>query len=277
MNDWNPCTPVKLLWMRRDLLWQFTKRNVQTGFRGSYLGVFWVVLGPLMMLGLYSFVFGVVFGGGFEGVLDGGERVRLEGVDYALGIFLGLSVLNLVSGSLASCSTLIVSNPNFVKKVVFPLEILPVAQVGNLLFNFMISLLLCLAGLMILGPGLSVTFLWIPFILFPVILIIAGIGWLVSALGVFFRDLAQLTQIIGMILLYASGVFYSVSMVPPNFWQFLRFNPILQVIDQLRRVALWQVEPNLVKIGVLWLVGLFFFQLGYWVFRRLRPDFADVL
>ena len=122
MNDWNPYTPVKLLWMRRDLLWQFTKRNIQTGFRGSYLGVFWVVLGPLMMLGLYSFVFGVVFGGGFESIQNGGERVRLEGVDYALGIFLGLSVLNLVSGALASCSTLIVSNPNFVKKVVFPLE-----------------------------------------------------------------------------------------------------------------------------------------------------------
>jgi lipopolysaccharide transport system permease protein len=203
--------------------------------------------------------------------------VRLEGVDYALGIFLGLSVLNLVSGALASCTTLIVSNPNFVKKVVFPLEILPVAQVGNLLFNFLISLLLCLVGMALLGPGLSLMFLWIPLILFPVILIIAGIGWLISALGVFFRDLAQLTQILGMILLYASGVFYSVSMVPASFWQFLRFNPILQVIDQLRRVALWQIEPSLVKIGILWLVGLLIFQFGYWVFSRLRPDFADVL
>ena len=129
----------------------------------------------------------------------------------------------------------------------------------------------------LLGPGLSLMFLWIPLILFPVILIIAGIGWLISALGVFFRDLAQLTQILGMILLYASGVFYSVSMVPASFWQFLRFNPILQVIDQLRRVALWQIEPSLVKIGILWLVGLLIFQFGYWVFSRLRPDFADVL
>ena len=187
MSDWNPWTPIRLLWKRRDLLWQFTKRNVQTGFRGSYLGILWVVLGPLLMLGVYTFVFGVVFGGGFETTLEG-ETIRKEGVDFALGIFLGLSVLNLISGVLGSCSTLIVSNPNFVKKVVFPLEVLPVAQVGNLLFHYVVCLLLCLAGMFLLGDGLSANCVWLPLVVAPVALMALGIGWLLSALGVFFRE-----------------------------------------------------------------------------------------
>ena len=276
MSDWNPWTPIRLLWKRRDLLWQFTKRNVQTGFRGSYLGILWVVLGPLLMLGVYTFVFGVVFGGGFETTLEG-ETIRKEGVDFALGIFLGLSVLNLISGVLGSCSTLIVSNPNFVKKVVFPLEVLPVAQVGNLLFHYVVCLLLCLAGMFLLGDGLSANCVWVPLVVAPVALMALGIGWLLSALGVFFRDLAQLTQVFGMVLLYASGVFYSASMIPPKFWMFLRLNPVLHVIDQLRQLVLWQTGPDWGKVGLLWLSGIIIFQIGFWIFQKLRMDFADVL
>ncbi len=277
MADLNPLTPIMLLWKRRELLWQFTKRNVQTGFRGSYLGAFWLVISPLLMLGLYTFVFGVVFGGSFENTSAAGEKIKLAGINYALGIFLGLSVLNLITGVLGSSSTLITFNPNFVKKVVFPLEILPVAQAGNLIFQFGISLLLCFAGLIFLGPGASPLMLWTPLILFPVVLIALGVGWLLSALGVFFRDLAQLTQFVGMLLLYASGVFYSTSMIPAKFWLFLKWNPILHIIDQLRKTALWQVEPDYVSLGFLWISGFLIFQVGFWVFRRLRPDFADLV
>ncbi len=277
LQDWNPATPARSLWKRRDLLWQFTKRNVQSGFRGSVLGVFWVVLSPLLMLGLYTFVFGVVFGGGFEQVVADGAVVRKEGVSYALGIFLGLSVMNLVSGTLSSCATLVVANPNFVKKVVFPLEVLPVAQVGNLAFNFCICLLLCLVGAVTVGDGFSSAWVWLPLIILPVFLIALGAGWLLASMGVFFRDLGQLTQFLGMVLLYASGVFYSVGKIPAAYWTFLKWNPVLHIVDQLRQVVLWQTVPDGRTILLLWVSGLMVFQGGYWVFQRLRPDFADVL
>ncbi|MEK9986338.1 MAG: ABC transporter permease, partial [Opitutae bacterium] len=206
-----------LLNMRRDLLWQFTKRNIQTGFRGSLLGVFWVVLSPLLMLALYTFVFGVVFGGSFEQLNTEGHLVRKDGASYALGIFLGLSVMSLISGTLSSSATLIVSNPNFVKKVVFPLEVLPVAQVGNLAFNFSISLGLCLIGAILVGDGFCMAWIWLPLIILPSVFISLGIGWLLASLGVFFRDIAQLTQFLGMVLLYASGVFYSVRKIPETY------------------------------------------------------------
>ena len=277
LKDWNPVRPLLLLNMRRDLLWQFTKRNIQSGFRGSLLGVFWVVLSPLLMLALYTFVFGVVFGGSFEQLNSEGHLVRKDGASYALGIFLGLSVMSLISGTLSSSATLIVSNPNFVKKVVFPLEVLPVAQVGNLAFNFSISLGLCLIGAILVGDGFCMAWFWLPLIILPSLFISLGIGWLLASLGVFFRDIAQLTQFLGMVLLYASGVFYSVGKIPETYWNFLKFNPILHIFDQLRQAILWQEIPDRNILIMLWISSLVVYQLGYWVFQRLRSDFADVL
>ena len=277
LKDWNPVTPLTLLNMRRDLLWQFTKRNIQSGFRGSLLGVFWVVLSPLLMLALYTFVFGVVFGGSFEQLNAEGHLVRKDGASYALGIFLGLSVMSLISGTLSCSATLIVANPNFVKKVVFPLEVLPVAQVGNLAFNFSISLVLCLIGATLVGDGFCMAWIWLPLIILPSVFISLGIGWLVASIGVFFRDIVQLTQFLGMVLLYASGVFYSVGKIPEIFWSFLRLNPVLHIVDQLRQAILWQEIPDRDILIMLWVSSLVVFQTGYWVFRRLRSDFADVL
>ena len=277
LKDWNPVTPLTPLNMRRDLLWQFTKRNIQSGFRGSLLGVFWVVLSPLLMLALYTFVFGVVFGGSFEQLNAEGHLVRKDGASYALGIFLGLSVMSLISGTLSCSATLIVANPNFVKKVVFPLEVLPVAQVGNLAFNFSISLVLCLIGATLVGDGFCMAWIWLPLIILPSVFISLGIGWLVASLGVFFRDIVQLTQFLGMVLLYASGVFYSVGKIPEIFWSFLRLNPVLHIVDQLRQAILWQEIPDRDILIMLWVSSLVVFQTGYWVFRRLRSDFADVL
>ena len=225
----------------------------------------------------YTFVFGVVFGGSFEQLNAEGHLVRKDGASYALGIFLGLSVMSLISGTLSSSATLIVSNPNFVKKVVFPLEVLPVAQVGNLAFNFSISLGLCLIGATLVGDGFCMAWIWLPLIILPSVFISLGIGWLLASLGVFFRDIAQLTQFLGMVLLYASGVFYSVGKIPEIYWNFLKLNPVLHIVDQLRQAILWQEIPDRDILIMLWISSLVVFQTGYWVFRRLRSDFADGL
>ena len=194
---------LKSLFVKRELLWQFLLRNVKSRHRGSILGGIWLLANPLLMLGLYVFAFGVVFGGRFT---DSPDESTL---DFALGIFLGLSLLGLVSGVIGSSPSIIVGQPNFVKKVVFPLEILPAANVGALSYDLLIGFSLCLVGVFCLGTGIGLSIFYIPIILGPIFLIALGLSWFFSALGVFIRDVGQLASFLGLALLYSSGVFYS--------------------------------------------------------------------
>ena len=266
--------PFISLFTRRELLWQFLVRNVKSRHRGSVLGAFWLVANPLLMLGLYVFAFGVVFGGRFTDSPDEST------IDYALGVFLGLSVLGLISGIIGGAPGVIISQPNFVKKVVFPLEILPAATMGALAFDLVISFGLCILGVLIVGTDLSLTCAYIPVLLFPVFLIALGLAWFFSALGVFIRDIGQVGSFLGLALLYSSGVFYSAAKAEataPAIWQFLQWNPLLQVVDSLRQVILWGGNPNWIGIGYAWVFGIVVLLIGAWFFDRLRPAFADVL
>jgi lipopolysaccharide transport system permease protein len=266
--------PILSIFKKRELLWQFLLRNVKQRHRGSLLGAFWLIANPLLMLGLYVFAFGVVFGGRFT---DSPDESTL---DYALGIFLGLSVLGLVSGIIGISPSIIVSQPNFVKKVVFPLEILPTAMVGALSYDLIIGLSLCLTGITFLGSGLSPSFLLIPIIIGPVFLIALGLSLFFSALGVFIRDVSHLGSFLGLALLYASGVFYSADKAKaaaPGIWKFLQWNPLLQIIDSLRKVTIWGSQPDWSVIAYAWIFGIIVLLIGSWFFNRLRPAFADVL
>jgi lipopolysaccharide transport system permease protein len=258
------------LWTHRELLWQFTLRNVELRHKGSHLGLVWSVLNPVLMLGLYVLVFGYIFGGKF-GVLPGETRV-----DYALGIFLGLTVYQFVAEVLTVAPILIVGNPNFVKKVVFPLEILPAASVGGAVFHLTIGLGLVLASLLAFGPGIPGTILWLPVILAPLVLLTLGISWFFSALGVFFRDIGQVMQFLTTVLMWASGVFYSAQKYPAA-WIYMRFNPVLLAIDLIRDAALWVRPLNCHHLGYLYLTGFVACYLGHLAFRRMKPGFADVL
>ena len=266
--------PIVSLFKRSELLWQFLLRNVKSRHRGSFLGALWLVMNPLLMLSLYVFAFGVVFGGRFT---DSPDESTL---DYALGIFLGLNVLGLVSGIIGASPGLIVGQPNFVKKVVFPLEILPAAMTGALAYDLLIGLGLCLIGIAIFGPGLTLSVFYVPVILGPVFLMALGLSWFFSALGVFVRDIGHLGSFLGLALLYASGVFYSAEkaeMAAPGIWSFLQWNPLLQIIDSLRQVTLWGGELDWWKVGYAWIFGIIVFVCGAWFFNRLRTAFADVL
>jgi len=266
--------PIKSLFKHRQLLWQFLARNVKARHRGSVLGALWLIMNPLLMLCLYVFAFGIVFGGRFT------ESPDESTLDYALGIFLGLNVLGLISGIIGAAPGLIVTQPNFVKKVVFPLEILPASMTGALIYDLLIGLGLCLTGIATLGPGLTVSVFYIPIILAPVLLMALGFSWFFSALGVFVRDIGQLGSFLGLALLYSSGVFYSADKAKaaaPDIWIFLQWNPLLQIIDSLRQVTLWGGDLDWGKIGYAWACSLIIFLGGAWFFKRLRPSFADVL
>jgi lipopolysaccharide transport system permease protein len=259
------------LWTHRELLWQFTLRNVELRHKGSHLGLIWSFLNPLLMLGLYVLVFGYIFGGSF-GVLPNETRV-----DYALGIFLGLTLFHFVSEVLGLAPTIIVGNPNFVKKVVFPLEILPAANVAGAVIHMLISLGLVLLCMLVFGAGFSPEILWLPVIIFPLILLALGVAWLVSALGVFLRDIGQVMQFLTMALMFSSAVFYSAQKIPVAAWVFMRFNPILLAIELARDAALWNRPLNLNHLAYLYAAGLAACYLGHLAFRRMKPAFADVL
>jgi len=265
-NRWIPG-----LWRHRGLLWQFTLRNVELRHRGSHLGLIWSVLNPLLMLSLYVFIFGIVFPGRFNPAHPESR------IDYALGILLGLSVFHLFAEVLGTAPTVIVTNPNFVKKVVFPLEILPASSVGASVFHATISLVLALVGIVFVGPGLTANALWLPFILLPMLPLLLGIAWLISALGVFFRDISQLVGFFTMVLLYASCVFFPSSTLPPYAWAILRFNPLLLAVELLRDVVMWHQAINPFHLIYLYVSGTLACLVGYWCFRKTAPAFADVL
>ena len=259
------------LWVHRELLWQFTLRNVELRHKGSHLGLVWSFLNPVLMLGLYVLVFGYIFGGTF-GILPHETRV-----DYALGIFLGLTLFHFVSEVLGVSPAIIVGNPNFVKKVVFPLEILPAANVGGAVFHMLISLALVLLSMLFFGTGISAGALWLPVIFLPLVLLGLGLAWLISALGVFLRDIGQVMQFLTMALMFSSAVFYSAAKIPAAAWAFMRFNPILLAIELARDAALWDRPLNYNHLAYLYAAGLAACYLGHFAFRRMKPAFADVI
>lgn len=270
----NPLTAFLELHRHRALLRQFARRMIEQRHRGSFLGLVWTVLTPLLSLAIYTFVFGFVFEGRFT---NSPEETNL---DYALGIFLGLILFNFLSEVLAQGPTVIVTQPNFVKKVVFPLEVLPAAAVGAAAVSASLSLVLGLLGVAIVGDGLDWHALLLFAILPPVALIAFGCAWLFSALGVFIRDIASAMPFFVHILVYMSAVFYPMRLLeklPEWGRDILLANPLLHAVESTRRAVLWHQPAETSSLVFLWASGLVVSAIGYFTFRKLRPAFADVI
>src|SRR5688572_3338122 len=203
----DPLRMVAGLWRRRELIGQFTRRNIELKHRGSRLGAFWALINPLSMLALYYILFGVLYGTRFK-VLEGET-----GFDVLLAMFLGLSLFHAFSETLSWAPTLITTNPNFVKKVVFPLEVLPVAQIGAAAFHLAVGLSLVLLGSAFSTAGLTLHALWLPVLVVPLLMLSLGIAWLLAAAGVFLRDIGQLSAFAVTALLFASAVMFPPSMI----------------------------------------------------------------
>jgi lipopolysaccharide transport system permease protein len=271
MRATGPSTSLSGLSRKRDLWWQFTVRAVEARYRGSYLGILWALLNPVLMLCIYFVVFGIIFRGHF--------RTPPESLaDYAMTMFLGLTLYQLLADTLGTSPLLIIGNTNLVKKVVFPLEILPLAQAAGLWFNLAIGLVLALSGSLILGNGFTLAGLaWLPVILVPLLMLSAGFSWLLAALGVFFRDLAQVMPFVAQVIMYTSAVFFPVSRMPPGLWAVLKWNPFLQTVVLAREVVLGGQPVNAAWLGYTYAAGLLVLLFGRWAFLKLRPAFADVV
>ena len=255
----------------RDLLVRFTMRQIERQTKGSWLGMLWVLVNPLLMLGLFSVVFGAIMGGDF------GVKENAGIFDYPLGIFIGLTVMGLITETMGQSPFAVMSAPNLVQKVVFPLHLLPVALVGSILFRTLMSCLLVFVALAFLEPGLSWSALWFPLILAPMVLLALGLAWLLAALGVFFRDSQQLMGFLGSALFYSSAVFYSSHRIPEAIYVWLKFNPVLQAIELSRDVLLWDIPLDPLILVYLWGVGAVVCGIGLLVFQKLRSGFADVM
>ncbi|MFM8334352.1 MAG: ABC transporter permease [Opitutaceae bacterium] len=265
-----PARMVGGLWRHRELIWQFTHRAIELRHRGSRLGPLWALVNPLSMLVLYFFVFGRLYGTRF-GTLPGETEF-----DFSLALFLGLSLFHVFTETLSASPAMITGNPNFVKKVVFPLEILPVAQVGAALFHFLAGLTLIVTGSFFGSAWLGWGLAWVPVIVLPLALLSLGIGWALAAIGVFLRDIGQITGFVATALLFASAVMYPPSKIPEGL-DWLRFNPLLQIVDLARRTVLWHEPMPWATLGQVYAVAMLIFAAGAVLFSLLRRSFAEVV
>lgn len=255
----------------RPIFKQFLRREILGRYRGSMLGITWAFINPLLMLGVYTFVFVEVFKARWPGVEE------LGGLAFAQRLFAGLMVFTLFSEVVGRAPNLIVEQINLVKKVAFPLELLVFITMGSALFHFLVSTLILLLSLLALDSQLSLTMLLLPVVILPLLPLLLGLGWLLSALGVFVRDIGPIVTVSVSLLMFMSPVFYSVRSLSPQ-WQFwMGLNPLTPVIENLRLVVFSGAMPDWGSWFVALGVGCVFALFGAWVFKVTRDGFADVL
>ena len=263
---------VRSLWRHRQLILQMTRREVIGRYRGSVLGLAWSFFSPVFMLAVYTFVFSEIFKFRWSGL--GGDGTRTQ---FALVLFAGMIVLGLFSEVVNRSPGLIVSYANFVKKVVFPLEVLPVVAMCASLFHTLISLGVLLSASALLAGHVHPTAALIPLVLLPFVILTLGFGWILASLGVFLRDVGHTVAILTTVLLFVSPVFYPLEAVPERFRPIVLANPLTFIIEQGREVLIWGRLPDFVGLGMYSLVAIAVAWAGYACFQRSRRAFADVI
>ena len=246
------------------------KREVIGRYRGSFLGLIWSFVNPVLMLTVYTFVFGFVF----KARWGQGEIDKFE---FAMVLFAGLIVYNLFAECISRAPGLILSNVNYVKKVIFPLEILPWVALGSALFHTAINVAVLLIFLLFIGHDFFWTMLWLPIVIAPFLLLIMGLSWILASLGVFIRDVGQLIGMVLTVLMFMSPIFYPLSALPDTIKLYLFLNPLTFMVDQVRDILLWGKQPNWPYWAIYSLVSIVFAWLGLFWFEKTRKGFADVL
>lgn len=269
-NIINPVAITKNLWRYRELIVQFAKRDVIARYKGSYLGILWSFLTPLFMLTIYTFVFSEVFKARW-GVGTGSKA------EFAMVLFCGLIAFNLFSECINRAPGLILNNANYVKKVVFPLEILPVSVLCSALVQAVISLIILVVGLGVLMGVIKWTIILVPVVLAPLMLFSLGISWFLTSLGVYLRDIGQFVGVITQALMFMTPIFYPVASIPEKYRVVFSVNPIYYIVEDMRSVIIWGQMPNWKWLLIGTLLGLLVFILGYAWFQKTRKGFADVL
>ena len=266
----SPFTVFSSFWNKRSLIWQMTKRDVVGRYRGSVMGILWSLLNPILMLTVYTFVFSVVF----QARWGEGNTSKSE---FAVILFIGMIIHALFAECVNRAPNLILSNVNYVKKVVFPLEILPWVSMGSALFHTAISVLVLLVAFALFHFYLNWTTIFLPLLLIPLALFTMGVTWFLASLGVFLRDVGQTTGIITTAMMFLSPVFFPVSALPEAYRSLILINPLTFMIEQARDILIWGKPLDWLGLGIYFFFSLLVAWLGLFWFQKTRKGFADVL
>jgi len=262
---------VSALQGNRELWWRLTERAVSSRFKGSALGFGWSLLQPLVMLAVYTFVFSTIFKSRWIGLEEAGS------IGYAINLFAGLIVYNLLADCIGASPGMIVNNKNYVTKVIFPLEILGVATLGSATFQAMTSVVILITFELFAFHAVPITLIWLPLVWLPLLLGCLALTWAVSAIGVFLRDIEQMVPMMLSVMMFLSAVFYPVSSLPKQVQGLMYCNPLAVVIEQTRHVAVEGLHPSLNYVVFGTIVSLVACEYSYRGFQRARRGFADVL
>lgn len=266
----SPREMIASFWRNRSLIKTMVVREVTGRYRGSLMGILWSFFNPLFMLAVYTFVFSVVF----KARWGGGSGSKTE---FALLLFAGLIVFSLFAECVNRAPSLILSNVNYVKKVVFPLEILPWVILGSAIFHALISLCVWFLAYVVIFGLPQITVLLLPLVILPLPMFTIGLTWGLASLGVYLRDVSQVIAIFTTVLMFLSPIFYPASALPEKYRQLLIVNPLYPIIEQTREVLFWGTFPSMTILAVYLLVAILVAWFGFAWFQITRKGFADVL
>jgi lipopolysaccharide transport system permease protein len=257
--------PIIAYW---NLVFDFSRREIQKKYRGSYLGFVWLFLSPFLMLAVYTFVYSYIF------------RVKItemDRLDFVLWLYAGLAVFFFFSDVVTSTTSCIRNSPNYVKKVIFPLEVLVSSKVIAAFFSFGVNVTLLAVFILIKRGGLQPTILLIPVMILPTIFFAYGLAMTLAAVGVFVQDTDEVSRFLVRVLFYLAPIVYPLALVPQQAHYFIWFNPLTNMVEPFRSALLLGKVPEWDKFLVFAVVSMAFFLIGRVCFRKLRPAFADVL
>ena len=267
----NPVRIVAHLWKYRDLIRQLTWREVVGRYKGSFIGLGWSFIQPLIMLFVYTFVFSVIFKARWGVESDEGKAT------FALALFMGLITFSIFSEVANSAPSLVLGNANYVKKVVFPLEILPFVRLLSALINAVFSLGVLFVGILIFNHFIHWTALLLPLIWLPMMMFTLGCGYFLASLGVFVRDMGAVIGVLTTMLFFLTPIFYPISAVPEPFRIFCRVNPIAIFVEDARRVVLWGLFPDWPWFFFGMVLSVAVLIIGFVWFMKSKKAFADVI
>ena len=266
----SPLSIVRSFWHNRFLISTLIKREIASKYRGSVMGLLWAFFNPVFMLLVYTLVFSVVF----KARWSAGNDSKSE---FALVLFAGLIVFNLFAECIGRAPMLILANANYVKRVVFPLEILAWVTMGSAFFHACISLLVWLVAYVVVIGVPHISVLWIPLVALPLVFLTMGVSWALASLGVYLRDISQLIGIVITTLMFLSPIFYPATALPANYQFLLFINPLTPVIQMTRDVLFWGKPPDFAVLGLSFAIYATVAWLGYAWFQKTRKGFADVI
>lgn len=259
-------------WRHRGLIRTLAWRDIALRYRGAFLGALWPVLTPLLMLAVYTLVFGVVFATRWPG------RVGEGGIGlFALMLLSGLLLQGLLAEVLTRAPLLVVSQPNYVKKIVFPLEVLAWVSLLSSLFHALAGLALLILVNAVWGTGLAWTQLLLPLVLLPFCVLLMGLNLMIAAFGVFVRDLAQVMGSLVTLTMFLGPIFYPRAAMPESMRPWLALNPITVPLEQARLLLFEGLPADAAALAVYSVAALLVYGVGLWLFTILKKGFADVV